>query len=374
MDEKKLKSNHEILRALHGELCGAVAYVAVLDEKGDENIGTAFHIGDGIFVTAKHVVENNKIKEVATTKRVVEKVADELVPYSSGRKYIYPVVLSVQDGPHFPEYDGADVAVFRVDCEGLIIPQIPFGYQMNHSLDDNSCLLEDVLILGYPPIPFTTVPNQVAVTAQINSVIDVRHSDYVHFIASAMARGGFSGGPVISRDGAAIGIVTDSLTRDDGEPEIGFMSVINIGAAVDIAKKIYPDSAAVDTDLAYMETLIDFKFSTPELKRLNSRISSASIFIYDDDRDLQGWIYCQDKEVLDLALDAFNSICRIEVNYSDWGRTGEVNFYMPTNPRARDLIEAGKKARDAFVESGYEELEAFINTWQVQRTPCNSTL
>ncbi|WMP15844.1 hypothetical protein [Thiothrix lacustris] len=29
-----------------------------------------FHISDGIFITAKHVIENNKIIEVATTKRI----------------------------------------------------------------------------------------------------------------------------------------------------------------------------------------------------------------------------------------------------------------------------------------------------------------
>ncbi|HEF4840434.1 TPA: hypothetical protein SAO52_005228 [Burkholderia vietnamiensis] len=45
---------------------GAVAFVAIVDYKGDEGIGSAFHIGDGIFVTARQVIDDVTIKEIAT--------------------------------------------------------------------------------------------------------------------------------------------------------------------------------------------------------------------------------------------------------------------------------------------------------------------
>ena len=39
----------------------AVAYVEVESSDGDRGIGTAFHVGGGIYVTARHVVEGQTI-------------------------------------------------------------------------------------------------------------------------------------------------------------------------------------------------------------------------------------------------------------------------------------------------------------------------
>jgi hypothetical protein len=38
----------------------AIAFIAVVDSKGDEAIGSAFHIGDGIFVTARHINQRRR--------------------------------------------------------------------------------------------------------------------------------------------------------------------------------------------------------------------------------------------------------------------------------------------------------------------------
>jgi len=40
-------------RETYVRAAGAVAFIAVVDSNGDEAIGSAFHIGDGIFVTAR---------------------------------------------------------------------------------------------------------------------------------------------------------------------------------------------------------------------------------------------------------------------------------------------------------------------------------
>jgi S1-C subfamily serine protease len=46
-----------------------MAYVAVRGKDGQEGIGSAFHVGDGVFVTARHVVEEKAIREIATFAR-----------------------------------------------------------------------------------------------------------------------------------------------------------------------------------------------------------------------------------------------------------------------------------------------------------------
>lgn len=51
------------LRALYLRYGCCMACICV-ERNGDESIGSAFHVGDGIFVTARHVVENAKIVEM----------------------------------------------------------------------------------------------------------------------------------------------------------------------------------------------------------------------------------------------------------------------------------------------------------------------
>jgi len=88
MDFEKSQFHETYIRA-----AGAVAYVAVVDSKGDEGIGSCFHIGNGIFVTARHVVEGLTIKEVATTKSAYPKE-------QANSDAIAPRRLTSVEGPH----------------------------------------------------------------------------------------------------------------------------------------------------------------------------------------------------------------------------------------------------------------------------------
>src|SRR5688500_4672679 len=54
-------------RGIFEQYAAAVAYVEVVKADGEVSIGTAFHIGNGVFLTARHVVAGSAILSIATT-------------------------------------------------------------------------------------------------------------------------------------------------------------------------------------------------------------------------------------------------------------------------------------------------------------------
>jgi V8-like Glu-specific endopeptidase len=53
--------------AVFQEYATGVAYVAVETPASDQKIGSAFHVDENVWITARHVVEKNKIIEIGTT-------------------------------------------------------------------------------------------------------------------------------------------------------------------------------------------------------------------------------------------------------------------------------------------------------------------
>jgi hypothetical protein len=190
------------LRELYKQYAPAIAYIAVCDKKGDQSIGSAFHVGEGVFVTARHVVENREILEVATTARaqLIAKAEanDEPKPLHEenplvGFDFVEPSVVQVAEGPFYHADKSVDVAVFRVHGLDPRTPHVPLGTALEIDLEDDSFVLTEAVVLGYPPIPNTNIPRLVAVRAEVNAVVDTRHTSHTHFVVSGMARGGFSG-------------------------------------------------------------------------------------------------------------------------------------------------------------------------------------
>ena len=191
---------------------GCVAFLATVTDDGEEGIGTAFHVGEGVFVTARHAVERRAIKQLNFN----------------------GVTAVIRDGPHFHEDPQVDVACLRAG-------QIPDEYiRLGGHLDDwiggYEFVLRRTLLLGYPPIPLSG-PVPVASVGEINATVDkyvgCRHP---HFIISSMARGGFSGAPVLfayneaeaDKSTAALGMVTETLVANGGQPELGYLAVLTV--------------------------------------------------------------------------------------------------------------------------------------------------
>ncbi len=340
----------------YGKYAGAIAFISVIDKQTEEyGVGTAFHVGDGIFITAKHVVEGKIIDVIATTKRAF-KIKDDNSYQVTTENYINPQHFSIIDGPKFSDDESAvDVAVFKVDLKGLELPRLIFDATINHNIDDNTFLLDDVLVIGYPPIPFTVMPIQIAAIGQVNAVIDVRHSKYPHFIISSLARGGYSGGPVISEEGKVIGIVTDSLVNNNNLTESGFMTILCSDAVVTEAQKHFGLKMREQGFNLYFDSTVEIKLrkTTNSPGALNPRIPDVIISVTDIDPDACGDIKCDDPNLLQDAVIFFESVCEIEKS-EDYSNEKLFTFY--SHSYGEVLRNAAFSLKDFFLKNGYVEI------------------
>lgn len=213
--------------------CGpAVAFVEVESPDGIPGIGTAFHVGDGIYVTARHVVDGQKILGVNHVVEVPPQQnlsgrLDEVGDDSRRRQLPFT-------GPFFHPNPNIDIACFTLtwypptEIElGFHCKELPYG---NYDF-----LLDECLIMGFPPVPFSREPILVATLGEVNACVKRYDHVFDHYIVSSMARGGFSGGPAIVRFneslpvGAgtmALGLVTESLGKNNEPVELGFMTIL----------------------------------------------------------------------------------------------------------------------------------------------------
>ncbi|WP_083966241.1 S1 family peptidase [Dyella thiooxydans] len=333
-----------MMRNVYLKAKSAIAYVAVETSDGDESIGTAFHIGDGYFVTAKHVLDGNRVQEVSITQPLI---ANTCYHDNHLNEQIRPRTLKVIGGPWLADGD-IDVAVIRVDA-AEDIPAIKMDSIHDIYQSEDIRLLSPVICIGYPPIPLTTHPFQVAVDGKINALVRVRGSSYLTYVISATSRGGFSGGPVIDEAGLAIGLVTESLVRDNHPVEAGFFTCLSISAAADLAIRSgwSPDDSVFYRDI---ESLAWVKLAMPETVRLNPHAHDASIYVYDDDRDVIITFSSHDQNALSIAESAFASICPLherELVNDQWIWTPK------NNSPASELKHAAIAARDALIATGF---------------------
>lgn len=197
---------------------------------GSRSMGTAFHIGDGYLVTARHVVEGRSVVSLAATGPA--SVSLESLEVVSDR------------------YDGVDLALLRSDfslshymdktrvmrggVEVEKVDHIQIGGHLNDWINDG-LVLTDVVMFGFPIIPTSREPVLVAATGEVNAIIDPYiGATHPLFVVSPVARGGFSGGPVLTADGWLLGVVTSALTSNDGYAEQGFAAALTVQPLLDI--------------------------------------------------------------------------------------------------------------------------------------------
>lgn len=189
---------------------------------GDLSTGTGFHIGNGYLVTARHLVdESNTIHEV---------VGDRGFTEIAVRRIILPddptIDLAILETDFSLEHYMTKV-FFNPKPSWEKTDIIELGGHLDDWLGDELVLTKAMLV-GYPPIPRSNRPVEVAVEVEVNAIIDRYDGPHPYFIVSSIPRGGFSGGPVISEYGFLLGVLIESLFWGGQSQETGFAAVISI--------------------------------------------------------------------------------------------------------------------------------------------------
>lgn len=226
--------NSDETRKIYLEYSPAVAYIEVVDGLGDIGIGSGFHVGNGVFVTARHVVEDKIISKIGCNLGLVGYSSSASgdsgdTPENLRRRGIYgDQRLSLKSGPFFPSDQHIDVAIFA--CDGLHpdAPWIPLGGHWDDVIGVHDFVLTHAVIMGYPPVPLTAAPHLISASAEVNAVVDLMLMPHPHFVLSAMPRGGFSGGVVFSEFGFLLGMITQGLVTMDKAAELGFFAALSI--------------------------------------------------------------------------------------------------------------------------------------------------
>lgn len=255
-----------LARKLYYQHANAMAYIDVLKPDGARGIGSAFHIGDGIFVTARHVVDGNEILEVKISEPIairsreffsqavnsnMENFDERIKEYDETMKEIMghdPLFkhwldpLDIEIGPVFYHDDRMDVAAFKVKKIHSGAGIIRLGIHWDDWVYRGFWHLSDAIVMGYPPIPMVNYPTLIAAKAEINTYIVPHHSPYLHFILSSLPRGGFSGGVAIHESGDALGVVTSSLVENEQPEQLGFFAVLSIEGIIKCLEEngLYP--------------------------------------------------------------------------------------------------------------------------------------
>lgn len=209
------------LQALFRKHSAGVIGLATESDSGRVSMGTAFHIGDGFFVTARHVVEGREITDVVSSRWAQ---------------------ISTIHSVHYPRDPQVDLAILSTDFDlsYYMSEQVRYeggewpkgdAFVLGDHLDDwigDEMIMMPILMMGYPPVPTSREPVLLAVSGEVNGVIDLYTTPHVHFVVSSPARGGFSGGPVLHAGGVLLGVVTESLQRQDEVGEPGFAVALSV--------------------------------------------------------------------------------------------------------------------------------------------------
>ena len=175
---------------IRADLGAAVRPVVVTTQDENEDIGTSFLLGNqNTLFTARHVVEGMRCVKI---------------PDRNGNPIrARPVIV--------PDDPNLDVAI--------VVADEPLGGLPYFQCSESSPL-DEVLCLGFPPIPGfqeTLISDVATINAEIKSSMGrvvASGTSYLdrqrYFLINARVKGGNSGGPIVNRQGYVVGILVQT--------------------------------------------------------------------------------------------------------------------------------------------------------------------
>lgn len=194
------------------EFRNSVFPVIVIKTDGDSSIGTSFLLEDDLIITARHCIDKQK---------------NVFIPDDNNQ----PIELEYIIAPTDSELDIAYIKLKK-----------PIKRKAFLSMPGN--ILDEVLTLGYPPIP-TFDAIQVADLASINTKIKSssgrltgKGHDYMYsneyLLLNARVKGGNSGGPVINKFGLVVCMIVRLPTENGDIDKLGYGVAIPIETITNI--------------------------------------------------------------------------------------------------------------------------------------------
>lgn len=354
-------------QALLNKYAAAMAYIAVTNNDQSHSIGSAFHVGEGVFVTARHVVDGNYIEELKLSEFLRVPLQDAIPEYTddlitwitdvAGSPPTWPLSLApleISNGPHFHPDDNIDIAVFKVSEVHPKLPFVPLGGHLDDWIFRAEWRLSEAIILGYPPIPMTSGPSLIAARAEINAVTWPRAQSKAGFILSATPRGGFSGGLALHENDFVLGVITQSLIEGGQPSELGFLAVVSIEPIYEcLAKaKILPECQKEPWGDFWNTTSADFV--------TKGGLMVASVHVHDDGMRFYIEVRCDDsahfgiakKAVLEQLIDSEVEI-EEEQKRAGWVR---INVFAELKLAVKAVHQAGRAAEGALRKAGLNQM------------------
>lgn len=179
---------------------GAVARV-VVEDAGRPGVGAAFHVGAGIFITARRVVRGRRVTSVSTTVPALASGADGRI--GGARR------LRTAKRVDVLEHERLDLACLRTDLEAGVHVRLG-GATCAYAVP--GAMLKPVVVMGFADL--AGVERALFCThAEINACLPSA-AGAPHLVVSQIARADLTGGPVIVVEtGECLGVVTH-LTAD----------------------------------------------------------------------------------------------------------------------------------------------------------------
>lgn len=170
------------LSYLQYKLSPNVIHITGEDDRQIPGNGTGFLINNKTVLTCKHVIKDMHPSEVLSI---------------MGENYKYSTAIN----------DSKDIAVLTLDR--------PVNGIFNFPAFNTATTLDEVLIMGFPPIPCADDAYMLSQRGEVNSIVRDYINKTTNIVLSSVTRPGNSGGPVISKDGYLIGMVTQFTVKGE---------------------------------------------------------------------------------------------------------------------------------------------------------------